>query len=118
MKRRFSISRNKKTNEHKYSTEKNLNQNKKRARSISDRSIIIRPHITEKSFNMIEKENKIIFITHEKADKNLIKDELVELYEAEIVDVNTARTADGKKAFAKFKNIESARDLATKLGLV
>ena len=118
MKPKLSFPKNKKNNVSTNQNEKNSIQNQRRVRNISDRSIIIRPHITEKSFNMIEKENKIIFITHEKADKNLIKDELMELYEAEIVDVNTARTADGKKAFAKFKNIESARDLATKLGLV
>ena len=118
MKPKLSFPKNKKNNASTSQNEKNSVQNKRRVRNISDRSIIIRPHITEKSFNMIEKENKIIFITHEKADKNLIKEELMELYEAEIVDVNTARTSDGKKAFAKFKNIESARDLATKLGLV
>ena len=52
------------------------------------------------------------------ADKNAIKKELNDLYEAEIIEVNTARTIDGKKAFAKFKDLNSARDLATKLGLV
>jgi large subunit ribosomal protein L23 len=69
--------------------------------------IIIEPYITEKSFNLIEKE-----------DKKSIKQELHDLYEAEIIEVNTARTIDGKKAFAKFKDLDSARDLATKLGLV
>jgi len=54
----------------------------------------------------------------EQADKKSIKQELHDLYEAEITDVNTARTIDGKKAFAKFKDLDSARDLATKLGLV
>ena len=80
--------------------------------------LIIEPYITEKSFNLIEKEKKIIFIVDETADKKSIKQEIHDLYEAEIVEVNTARTIDGKKAFAKFKDLDSARDLATKLGLV
>ena len=80
--------------------------------------LIIEPYMTEKSFNLIEKEQKLTFIVDEMADKNSIKKELNDLYEAEIVEVNTARTIDGKKAFAKFKDLNSARDLATKLGLV
>jgi large subunit ribosomal protein L23 len=80
--------------------------------------LIIEPYITEKSFNLIEKEQKLTFIVDELADKKSIKQELHDLYEAEIIEVNTARTIDGKKAFAKFKDLDSARDLATKLGLV
>ena len=80
--------------------------------------LIIEPYMTEKSFNLIEKEKKIIFIVDETADKKSIKQEIHDLYEAEVVEVTTARTIDGKKAFAKFKDLDSARDLATKLGLV
>ena len=83
-----------------------------------EKPLIIEPYITEKSFNLIEKEQKLTFIVDELADKNSIKQELHDLNEAEIVEVNTARTIDGKKAFAKFKDLDSARDLATKLGLV
>ena len=89
---------------------KNSDSNKK--------PLIIEPYITEKSFNLIEKEKKLTFIVDEIADKKSIKQELHDLYEAEIIEVNTARTIDGKKAFAKFKDLDSARDLATKLGLV
>jgi large subunit ribosomal protein L23 len=83
-----------------------------------EKPLIIEPYITEKSFNLIEKEKKLTFIVDEQADKKSIKEELHDLYEAEIIEVNTARTIDGKKAFAKFKDLDSARDLATKLGLV
>ena len=87
-------------------------------RELHEKAIIITPYMTEKSFNLIEKEKKLTFIVDENADKISIKRELKELYEADIVEVNTARTIDGKKAFAKFKDLDSARDLATKLGLV
>jgi large subunit ribosomal protein L23 len=93
-------------------------QKNKRSPLQKEKPLIIEPYITEKSFNLIEKEQKITFIVDELADKKSIKKELHDLYEAEIIEVNTARTIDGKKAFAKFKDLDSARDLATKLGLV
>jgi len=97
---------------------KSNNQTKKINNSDNEKPIIIEPNMTEKSFNLIEKEKKLTFIVDEMANKKSIKEELHNLYEAEIVEVNTARTIDGKKAFAKFKDLDSARDLATKLGLV
>ena len=43
--------------------------------SIEDaRSVLIQPYITEKTFNMIEKENKLIFIVREKSTKQLIRE--------------------------------------------
>jgi large subunit ribosomal protein L23 len=81
-------------------------------------SLIIAPYVTEKTFNQIEKENKLAFIVSEKASKKKIIEAIRILYESEIDEVNTARTIRGKKAFARFKSPEGARDLATKLGLV
>jgi len=81
-------------------------------------TMILAPYVTEKTFNQIEKENKLAFIVTEKATKKQIIDAINILYEAEIEEVNTTRTIRGKKAFVKFKTPEGARDLATKLALV
>lgn len=81
-------------------------------------SLIVAPYVTEKTFNQIEKENKLAFIVSEKASKKQILEAIRILYEAECTDVNTIRTIRGKKAFVRFKAAEGARDLATKLGLV
>ncbi len=81
-------------------------------------ALIIAPYVTEKTFTQIEKENKLAFIVSEKASKKKIIEAIRILYESEIDEVNTARTIRGKKAFARFKSPEGARDLATKLGLV
>jgi large subunit ribosomal protein L23 len=81
-------------------------------------SIIIKPYITEKTFNLIEKENKLTFIVAEKASKDQIVKALQILYESQASEVNTARTIQGKKAFIKIKASEGARELATKMGLV
>lgn len=82
------------------------------------RMMIIAPYVTEKTFTQIEKENKLAFIVADKASKKEIIEAIRILYEAEAIEVNTARTIRGKKAFVKFKASEGARDLATKLGLV
>jgi len=81
-------------------------------------AIILEPYVTEKTFNLMERENKLTFIVAEKTDKRKIMKAINILYEAETLEVNTARTIQGKKAFVKFKAVDGARDLATKLGLV
>ena len=81
-------------------------------------TFIIAPYVSEKTFNQIEKENKLAFIVTEKAGKREIKEAIKILYEAEVDEVNTTRTIRGKKAFVRFKAPEGARELATKLGLV
>jgi large subunit ribosomal protein L23 len=81
-------------------------------------NLIMAPYVTEKTFNQIEKENKLAFIVAEKATKKQIINAILILYEAEIAEVNTTRTIRGKKAFVKFKAPDGARDLATKLALV
>lgn len=81
-------------------------------------TIIIAPYVTEKTFNQIEKENKLSFMVAEHASKSQIIEAILILYEAEAAEVNTARTIRGKKAFVRFAEPEGARELATKLGLV
>ncbi|MEM2759901.1 MAG: 50S ribosomal protein L23 [Nitrososphaerales archaeon] len=80
--------------------------------------LIMYPYMTEKTLGLVEKENKLIFIVHDDADKRSIKEAMKVLYEIDVYKVNTARTIYGKKAFVKLKEDGAARDLATKLGLV
>ncbi len=80
--------------------------------------LILHPYITEKTFALIEKDNKIAFIVHDSADKVSIKEALKVLYDVESSAVNTVRTIYGKKAFVRLRADGGARDLATKLGLV
>ncbi|MGH9913341.1 MAG: 50S ribosomal protein L23, partial [Nitrososphaeraceae archaeon] len=85
--------------------------------SVEDaRSVLVQPYITEKTFNMIEKENKLIFIVREKSTKQLIREAMSVLYDVEVIDINTARTIRGKKAAVRFRDPNGARDLATTLG--
>ena len=81
-------------------------------------AIIIRPYITEKTFAMVENEQKICFLVKKEASKPMIHEALKILYNENSVNVDTTRTIYGKKAFVKFESTDKARDLATKIGML
>ena len=80
--------------------------------------IILKPYITEKTFALVENEQKLCFIVENAASKPKIVQAVKALYDENVLDVNTARTIYGKKAFVKFESTDKARDLATKIGML
>lgn len=80
--------------------------------------IILRPYITEKTFAMVENDQRICFIVDHNAAKPKIAQAIKILYDEKVLRVNTARTIYGKKAFVKFETPDKARDLATKIGML
>ena len=80
--------------------------------------LIIRPFVTERTFDQIARENKLCFMVDDDASKTQIAAAVEALYEVKVRDVNTLRGIGGKKAFVRLTPEESATDLATKLGLV
>ncbi|MBP2624415.1 MAG: 50S ribosomal protein L23 [Nitrosopumilaceae archaeon] len=80
--------------------------------------IILKPHITEKTFAMIENDKKICFIVKNTSNKNEIAEAINSLYNEKCIKINVNRTLYGKKAFVKFETVEKARDLATKIGML
>jgi large subunit ribosomal protein L23 len=81
-------------------------------------AVVKHPYITEKTFNMIERENKLTFIVRDNSKKDDIREAMKTLYESEADKIYVSRGLHGKKAIIKFKKPEAARDLATRLGLV
>jgi large subunit ribosomal protein L23 len=80
--------------------------------------IVVRPYLTERTFEQIERENKLCFIVLDSASKRQIADAVEALYEVEVMEVNTSRTLIGKKAFVRLTDESSAAALETKLGFV
>ena len=80
--------------------------------------LILRPYVTERTFDQIARENKLCFMVEDKATKKQVAAAVEALYEVKVRDVNTMRSLGGKKAFVRLVPEESATDLATKLGLV
>ena len=81
--------------------------------------IIKYPLMTERSVNMIEFENKLVFIVDRRFNKNEIAKAIKDLYEVEVESVNTSITRKGdKKAFVKLKEQYDASDIAIRLGIL
>lgn len=81
--------------------------------------IIQYPLMTERSVNMIENENKLVFIVDRRANKHEIARAVRELYGVEADSVRTLISPKGlKKAFVKLKEEYDASDLAIRLGIL
>ena len=81
--------------------------------------IIQYPLMTERSVNMIENENKLVFIVNRRANKHEIARAVRELYGVEANSVRTLISPKGlKKAFVKLKEEYDASDLAIRLGIL
>jgi large subunit ribosomal protein L23 len=80
--------------------------------------ILRRPYVTERTFDQIERENKLCFIVDDRVSKTQIAAAVNALYEVRVGSVNTSRTVMGKKAFVRLTETGKAAELATKLGLV
>ena len=77
------------------------------------------PLLSEKSVNLIEKENKLIFVVDKSSTKAEIKKEIEELYNVKVADVQTSINMKGeKRAFVKLIGENAASDLATKLNII
>ena len=80
--------------------------------------ILKRPYVTERTFDQIERENKLCFLVDDRVSKTQIASAVQALYEVDVDAVNTSRTVRGKKAFVRLAEAGKAAELATKLGLV
>lgn len=76
-------------------------------------------HMTEKSMEMIDKNNAMVFVVDLKADKRKIKEEVEKRFNVKVEKVNTQIDRKGvKRAYIKLKKDYNALDIATKLGVV
>lgn len=81
--------------------------------------VIMYPHLTEKSINNIEVQNKLVFIVKRTASKMDIKHAVETGFEVKVKKVNVLTTTKGlKKAIVSLTPEYSATDIATKLGMM
>ena len=77
------------------------------------------PVSTEKSINLISKQNTLTFVVDKSMNKNQIKKEVEESYAVKVERVNVQHTFQGKKrAFVKLSKESSAMDVASKLKIL
>jgi large subunit ribosomal protein L23 len=99
--------------------EKAVEKAGKETKGIDVWKILVYPHLTEKSMNMVEIENKLVFIVNRKARKSEIKEAIEKEFEVKVDKVRTEITTRGqKKAYVKINPEFSAADVASKLGMI
>ncbi|MFO8110375.1 MAG: 50S ribosomal protein L23 [Thermoplasmata archaeon] len=79
--------------------------------------IILHPYVTEKTMTMMENENKLEFVVDSKANKKQIQEAVEELFEVDVIKVNTRIDRRGKKATVKFSDEASAEELGMRIGV-
>ncbi len=82
-------------------------------------SVLLYPHIAEKSMSMVDLQNKIVFVVRLDSSKDQIKKAFETLFDVKVAEVKTERTMQGqKKAFIRLDPKNSAADIATRLGVL
>lgn len=81
-------------------------------------SIVRHPLVTEQTVASMDKDNVLVFVVDRKATKKDIREAIEELYEVELLSVNTLILPDGrKKAYVKLREEYLADEVATKIGV-
>ncbi|MGC8555434.1 MAG: 50S ribosomal protein L23 [Conexivisphaera sp.] len=80
--------------------------------------IIRTPLVTEKTYLLMERENKLTFLVDRRATKSDVKDAVEVLFGVKVVKVNVLNAPEGKKAYVKLSPEYKALDVVSKLGLV
>ena len=80
--------------------------------------MVKKPVITEKTFDLIERENKLVFMVDRLANKSQIRRAIEKIHKVKVIKINTLITSKGeKKAFVKLHPDNSAQDIAIDLGV-
>ncbi len=81
--------------------------------------VLMYPQLAEKSMNMVEIENKLVFIVNSGASKKDIRKAVEKNFDVRVVGVSTMITTRGqKKAFVKLHPDNSAADIASRMGML
>ncbi len=79
--------------------------------------IIYHPFVTEKTMNLMEKNNALEFVVNRKTNKLQIKKAVEKMFEVKVKDVNTKITKQGKHAIVTFMPEFKAEDIGMRIGI-
>lgn len=80
-------------------------------------TILLHPYVTEKTLNLMENNNALMFIVKEGASKPDIRKAFEELFEVKVEKVNVKHTRFGKQAIIKLTQDYSAEDVGMRIGI-
>jgi len=79
--------------------------------------IIFHPYVTEKTMNLMDKNNALEFVVRRNADKLTIKKAVENMFEVKVKDVRTRITKNGKHAIVTFMPEFKAEDIGMRIGI-
>ncbi|UCH88994.1 MAG: 50S ribosomal protein L23 [Thermoplasmata archaeon] len=79
--------------------------------------IILHPFVTEKTMNLMERENRLEFIVNRHATKPQIKAAFEQLFNAKVSKVNTMILKTGKHAIIHLAEGYSAEEIGMRIGI-
>jgi large subunit ribosomal protein L23 len=80
--------------------------------------LIKHPHVTEKSMDEMDFQNKLIFVVDESATKPEIVEAVEDRYDVTVEGVNTQITPDAdKKATLSLSDDDDAQEVASRIGV-
>lgn len=80
-------------------------------------TILLHPYVTEKTLNLMESHNSIMFIVKEGANKQDVKKAFEELFEVKVESVNVKHSRYGKQAIIKLTKEYKADDVGMRIGI-
>jgi large subunit ribosomal protein L23 len=79
---------------------------------------ILYPHVTEKTVDKMDFDNKMVFICQPDANKTEIKSEVEEQFDLTVTSINTMVTTNGnKKAELTLSDEHDAQEVASRIGV-
>ena len=81
--------------------------------------VIERPHVTEKTLMLAERNNVLTLIVSRRATKKQVKEAVEKMFGVKVVKVNTLITPRGeKKAYVRLAPEYSALDVLSRMGVL
>ena len=79
--------------------------------------IVYHPFVTEKTMNLMERNNALEFVVRRNTNKQQIKRAVEKLFEVKVKEVNTKITKNGKHAIVIFMPEFKAEDIGMRIGI-
>mgnify|MGYP006284650783 FL=1 len=83
----------------------------------SPHDILLHPYVTEKTLNLMENHNSLMFIVRQDSEKGQIKRAFENLFEVEVDKVNVKHSRFGKQAIIKLNKDYNAEDIGMRIGI-
>ena len=80
-------------------------------------AVLLHPFVTEKTMFAMERENKLEFVVHRKANKGQVKEAFEQLFESKVQKVNTKIVKGGKHAIIQLTPEFSAEEIGMRIGI-